>query len=192
MGGPQISRDYALRPDLVMGPTANVTGSAAVPSSVDVFVNSFRLYTQDVDPGPYRIENLPLVGGNGEATLVTREVSGKESTQTVPFFSSPRLLSPGAFGYSAEIGYRAQTMVWNSFSYAPSLIGTASLRGAIADWATVEAHTEDGAGLVNGGAGWSSAHSAGAWSRRRLPAANMTALGDCRWRWAAQPRSGAL
>ena len=153
MGGVQFARDYTARPDLVTTPTANLSGSAAVPSSVDVYMNNFKIYTQDVDPGPYRIDNLPLVGGNGVATLALRDINGNETTQTVPFFSSPRLLASGAFDYSAEAGYARTYYGERSFSYDPNPIGSASVRGSLTDWATLEAHTEDGAGLLNGGAG---------------------------------------
>lgn len=153
MGGLQISHDYTMRPDLVTAPLANVSGSAAVPSSVDVYINDFKIFTQDVDPGPYRIESLPIVGGNGEATLVTHDVNGAQTTQSVPFFSSTLLLSSGTYDFSAESGYARTYYGEQSFSYAPQPIGSASLRAGLTDWATLEAHTEDGAGLVNGGAG---------------------------------------
>ena len=153
MGGFQVSHDLSLRPDLVTSPVANVSGSAAVPSSVDVYVNNFKVFTQDVDQGPYRIENLPIVGGNGTATLVTHDVNGKETTETVPFFTSPRLLAAGVFDYSAEGGLARNFYGQKSFSYDPNPIGSATLRGGVFEGVTLEGHAEGGAGLVNAGAG---------------------------------------
>jgi len=153
MGGVQISHDYSTRPDLVTTPLPSVSGTAAVPSSVDVYLNNFKVFTQDVDPGPYRIDNLPIVGGNGDATLVLHDINGAETTQSVPFFSSARMLSPGIFDYSVEAGYARTYYGVDSFSYDPKLVGSASLRAGLNNWATVEAHTEDGAGMVNGGGG---------------------------------------
>ena len=153
MGGFQVSHDFTMRPDLVTAPMASVSGTAAVPSSVDVYLNDFRIFTQDVDPGPYRIEDLPVVGGNGDATLVLHDINGNETKQSVPFFSSSRMLAAGTYDYSLEAGFARTYYGEQSFSYVPKPIASWSLRGGLSDDATIEAHTEDGAGLVNGGAG---------------------------------------
>ena len=153
LGGVQVQHGLGLRPDLILGPSATVSGSAAVPSSADVFVNNFRIFSQPVDSGPFRIENLPAIDGAGSATLVLRDVTGKESRQAVPFFVSSRLLAPGAIDYSAEAGYARLYYGVSSFDYDPHLLGSASLRGGLTDWATLEAHAEGGHGLFNGGVG---------------------------------------
>ena len=107
LGGVQIQHDFGLRSDLVLGPSATVSGTAAVPSSADVFVNNFKIFSQPVDAGPFRIEDLPAIDG-GVAELVLRDVTGKTTTEAVPFFVSSRLLAPGALDYSAEAGYARQ------------------------------------------------------------------------------------
>ncbi|NEV02735.1 fimbrial biogenesis outer membrane usher protein, partial [Bradyrhizobium sp. UFLA 03-164] len=42
IGGLQAQRDFALRPDLITAPLATIGGSAAVPSTVDVYVNNIK------------------------------------------------------------------------------------------------------------------------------------------------------
>ena len=107
LGGVQVEHGFGLRPDLVLGPSATVSGTAAVPSSADVFVNNFKIFSQPVDAGPFRIENLPAINGAGSATLVLRDVTGKETTQAVPFFVSSRLLAPRRDRLLARSGLRA-------------------------------------------------------------------------------------
>ena len=153
LGGFQASRGLGLRPDLVAGPTATVSGTAAVPSSADVYVNNFRIFSSPVEAGPFRIADLPAIGGAGSATLVLRDVTGKESAQAVPFFVSSRLLAPGELDYAAEAGFARRNYGVASFDYDPRLVGSATLRGGLFDWATLEAHMEGGAGVLNGGAG---------------------------------------
>jgi outer membrane usher protein len=153
LGGVQMQHDFGLRPDLVLGPSATVSGTAAVPTTADVFVNNFKIYSQPVEAGPFRIQDLPAIAGDGSATLVLRDVTGKATTQTVPYFLSSRLLAPGALDYSAEAGYARQNYGVSSSDYDPHLVGSASLRGGFTDWATVEAHAEGGHGLYNGGVG---------------------------------------
>lgn len=59
LGGGQLSTDFSLRPDLVTFPTPLVRGDAAVPSSVDIYVNSIRRLSENVRPGPFEILDLP-------------------------------------------------------------------------------------------------------------------------------------
>jgi len=42
LGGVQFSRDFAVRPDLVTYPLPQFAGEAAVPSSVDLFINGYK------------------------------------------------------------------------------------------------------------------------------------------------------
>jgi outer membrane usher protein len=153
LGGFQVEHGFGLRPDLVTGPAATVSGTAAVPSSVDVFVNNFKIFSQSVDSGPFSIQNLPAISGGGSATLVLHDVTGKETTTAVPFFVSSRLLAPGAWNYAAEAGFARRNYGLESFDYDSHLVGSASLRAGLFDGLTVEAHGEGGAGLANGGVG---------------------------------------
>src|SRR5690606_16053600 len=53
LGGMQVQRTFALRPALLTLPLPSFGGSAAVPSSVDVFVAGVRSVSQDVSSGPF-------------------------------------------------------------------------------------------------------------------------------------------
>ena len=52
MGGLRISRNFSVRPDLVTYPLLNLSGSAAVPSSVDLFINGYKTSSSQVNGGP--------------------------------------------------------------------------------------------------------------------------------------------
>lgn len=153
MGGFQVQRNFGLRPDLVTQPLASVSGSAAVPSTLDVYVNNIRTFSQEIEQGPYRISNLPLVGGDGTARIVLHDASGHEIEQTLPFYTSARLLKPGFMDYSVEAGLPRRFYGVKSDDYGKKPIASASLRRGIHEWLTVEAHSEGGMGLYNGGVG---------------------------------------
>ncbi len=53
LGGVQIQRSFALRPDLVTMPVPQLAGSAAVPSTLDVYVNNIRTFSQNLAAGPF-------------------------------------------------------------------------------------------------------------------------------------------
>lgn len=152
-GGLQIRRSFELRPDLVTIPLPSASGTAAVPSAVDLFVDGVRTFSQEVDPGPFRINNLPLVSGSGKARLVVRDAAGRETETEVPFFSSSELLRPGLFDFSAEMGRLRTGYATPDDQYSDDLFASVSLRGSVSEWLTLEGHGEISENLINGGAG---------------------------------------
>jgi outer membrane usher protein len=153
LGGVQVQRNFGLRSDLVTLPLPAFSGSAAVPSTVDVYVNNLKTYSQDVAAGPYQISNVPGLSGSGTARVVLRDSAGREVETTLPFYTSPRLLREGLMDYSLEAGLPRMNFGTDSNSYALTPVGSASVRRGIYDWLTVEGHAEGGAGLYNGGIG---------------------------------------
>ena len=93
LGGLQFRRNFDLRPDIVTMPMPEFAGSAAVPSTVDVYVNNIRRLSQDVPEGPFSITNLPVISGAGNARLVVRDALGRETVSETPFYTSPDLLA---------------------------------------------------------------------------------------------------
>ena len=153
LGGAQVQRTFSMRPDLVTTPLPAVTGSAAVPSTVDVFVNGVKSHSQQVAAGPYHIDNVPSISGAGTAQVVMTDAAGRQSVQTLSFYTTPELLMPGLYDFSMETGFARQGFGRTSFDYDTTLLGSASLRTGITDWLTAETHTEGGGGLFNIGAG---------------------------------------
>ena len=154
LGGVQAQRAFSMRPDLVRSPLPSVSGSAAVPSSVDVYVNGIKIvFKRGRRPGHIRLKTFQLITGSGVAQVVTRDASGRETVQSVSFYNSPQLLKPGLSDFSVEGGVTRSHYGIESNDYGDALFGSATLRIGITDWLTVEAHGEGGDGLVNGGAG---------------------------------------
>lgn len=153
IGGVQAQSNFALRPDLITMPLPMLGGTAAVPSTIDVYVNNIKTFSQDVGAGPFSLNNVPLVSGAGNAQLVIRDSSGHETKTTVPFYASPSLLAPGLSGWSLEAGLPRLSFGSTWDAYVQSPVGSATLRRGIFDWLTMEGHVEGGAGTANGGIG---------------------------------------
>jgi outer membrane usher protein len=148
-----VQRSFSLRPDLVTMPLPSVSGSAAVPSTLDVYVNNLKVHSQDVPPGPYQITNIPVLTGAGDARLVLRDAAGRPTEVNVPFYASPRLLQPGLTDFSLEAGLPRLQYGSESNDYLVDPVGSASSRAGVLDWLTAEGHFESGMGLLNGGVG---------------------------------------
>jgi outer membrane usher protein len=153
IGGLQAQRNFALRPDLVTLPLPSASGSAAVPSTIDVFVNNVKTSSQDIESGPYRISNVPAATGSGEARVVVRDASGRETVTNLPFYVSSRLLGAGLYDFSVEAGMPRVSYATIADTYVKQFVMSGSGRTGILDWLTLEGHAEAGAGLWNAGAG---------------------------------------
>ncbi|TGQ71160.1 fimbrial biogenesis outer membrane usher protein [Mesorhizobium sp. M00.F.Ca.ET.186.01.1.1] len=154
IGGLQARRNFGLRTDLITQPLASVSGSAAVPSTVDVYVNDLKTYSHTVDGGPFQITDIPVTAGGGQAIVVLRDAAGRETRTSVPFYASPSLLRPGLLDFSLEAGLPRLGYATMSDAYAVNQpVISASLRKGIYDWLTLESHAEAGKDLLNGGLG---------------------------------------
>jgi outer membrane usher protein len=151
-GGIQAQRNFGLRSDLVTAPLPSFSGSAAVPSTLDVYLNNSKTYTQEVPPGPFQVNNIPLISG-GEARLVLRDATGREVETTLPFYTSPQLLREDLTYFSVETGYPRIHFGTESNDYVAKEFASMSVRHGMYDWLTLEGHAEEVAGLYNGGAG---------------------------------------
>jgi outer membrane usher protein len=151
-GGVQAQRNFSMRSDLVTAPLPSFSGSAAVPSTLDVYLNNSKTYTQEVPPGPFQVNNLPLISG-GEARLVLRDAAGREVETTLPFYTSPQLLREGLTYFSVETGFPRIHYGTESNNYVAREFASMSLRHGLYDWLTLEGHAEEVTGLYNGGAG---------------------------------------
>jgi outer membrane usher protein len=153
IGGVQAQRDFSMRPDLVTIPLPTLSGSAAVPSTVEIFIDNMRTYSQEVGAGPFTISNVPIITDAGEARIVVRDAMGRETTRSVPLYASAVLLAPGLTAFSAEAGFPRVSYGGAGDTYLGSPVVAGTLRRGIYDWLTVEGHGEVGGGVLNAGAG---------------------------------------
>ena len=153
LGGIQIRRNFTLRPDLVTMPLPELSGSAAVPSTVDVYVDNAQRASRSVPSGPFSITNLPIITGAGTARLVVRDALGRETVSETPFYASSDLLAKGLADFSAEIGFARRYYGVESNNYDERSIGSATLRYGLTNNFTIEAHAEGAENFYNAGAG---------------------------------------
>lgn len=152
LGGVQLSRDFSVRPDLVTYPLPAFAGEAAVPSSVDLFINGYKSSSGQLQPGPYTLTNVPYINGAGEAVVVTTDALGRQVSTTLPFYVTNTLLQKGLADFSVAAGSLRRDYGIKDFAYGPAA-SSASLRYGLSDTLTLEAHAEAAGDLALGGAG---------------------------------------
>lgn len=152
LGGVQVARDFSLRPDMVTYPLPQFSGEAAVPTTVDLFINGNRSASTQVRPGPFTVSNLPFINGAGEATIITQDAQGRQVSLTLPFYASSALLKPGLSDYSLAVGALRQNYGIKNFDYGTAAT-SGSYRYGINDYLSVESHAEGANSLALGGVG---------------------------------------
>jgi outer membrane usher protein len=153
LGGLQLRRNFSLAPELITFPLPQLAGSAALPSSVDLYVNGVRQFSTDVPAGPFVTANLPVLTGAGLATLTVRDALGRAVSTTLPVYIDSRLLAAGLNSYSIEAGWLRYGYGLQPFDYHGPAALSGSVRAGVSDSLTLEGHAEATAGLGDAGLG---------------------------------------
>jgi outer membrane usher protein len=152
MEGAQIRSDFSMRPDLVTFPLPTVTGSAAVPSTVEVLANGNLVVSSETAAGPFEAPQLPVMSGAGTISMTVTNALGQQVTLTQAFYASSTLLSPGLQTFSGQAGLvrRNWGSVSNDFG---KLTGAGIYRRGLTSKVTVEGSVEGTPGAFMAGAG---------------------------------------
>lgn len=135
-GGLQWMRDYELRPDIVTTPMPELSQGVLLPSSVDLFINGVKRYSQPVNPGMVRLTDLPIVGGVNTVTMVVTDQAGRRTQVTLPLYSSTTLLAKGLTTFNVDAGVARQNYSRVSNDYRGDF-GAAGFSYGVTDQLTV-------------------------------------------------------
>jgi outer membrane usher protein len=127
--GVQYARNFAVRPGYLTMPLPVASGSAAVPSVVDVYVNNMLQAQQQVSPGPFELSNVPVPSGGGRVQLVVRDLLGREIVSEQSYYASSQLLRAGLHDFSYEAGFLRQAFGRESNQYGSFFVSTAHRYG---------------------------------------------------------------
>lgn len=139
--GVQFARNFAVQPGFITLPMPTIGGSAALPSTVDVYVNNALRGSQDVPAGPFQITDVPVMTGTGDVRLVVRDALGRETVTTQSYYASTKILREGLHDYSYEVGFLREDYARRSNSYGDFVV-SGTHRYGFTDWLTGEAHLE--------------------------------------------------
>jgi outer membrane usher protein len=150
--GIQINSDFSMRPDLVTFPVPTITGSAAVPSTVNVLTDGNLAASSQIAPGPFEVPQLPVVEGAGTISMTVTNAMGQQVTVTQPFYASSTMLAPGLQTFALQTGLVRRD--WGSVSndYG-KLAGAAVYRRGLSQKFTIESSMEGTPGAFMAGVG---------------------------------------
>jgi outer membrane usher protein len=153
IGGIRLARNFGLQPYRITAPMASFAGEAALPSTVDLFVDGLKQSSRDVPPGQFVFDSAPTLDGAGNARLVITDINGQRRVVEFAFYGTPQLLARGLSDWSVELGAVRHGYGETSFDYASRPMGSASIRYGWLDATTLEGHVEGDGRVQVAGAG---------------------------------------
>lgn len=137
-GGVSFGTNFALQPGLITAPVEAVSGLSSLPSVADVYVNQQLAGSQPLQPGPFSLDDVPLINGAGEISVVVRDLLGREQIISKPFYNSQKLLRKGMLDYAVEVGLARNNYGLTSADYGP-VTASVLYRYGVSDKTTAEA-----------------------------------------------------
>lgn len=151
--GLQWGTNFQTQPGLITLPVATLSGQAAVPSTIDLYVDNVLQAREPVRPGPFSISSMPLVSGDGEVVVRVTDLAGQQTLISQRFYASAAMLAPGLSDYSIELGALRQQFGLRSSVYGDPFL-SAGWRHGLSQRLTVElggsAQRRGPAGLLAG------------------------------------------
>lgn len=140
-GGFQIGTNFGLSPHVNRQPLPVITGQTLAPSTVQLYVNDVLRQTARVPAGPFTLDTLPAISGNGDVSVVVRDILGRETVITQPFFISSDLLAPRMTDWTLEVG-KLREELGNANSNYGDAFATGMWRHGWTTTTTVEGRSE--------------------------------------------------
>ena len=150
--GAQINSDFSMRPDLVTFPLPSVSGSAAVPSTVNVLADGNLFVSNQTATGPFEVPQVPVVSGAGTISMTVTNAMGQQVNVTQSFYASSTLLAPGLKTFAVQSGLVRRNWGTVSNDYG-RMAGAAIIRRGWTQKFTAEASLEGTDGARMAGAG---------------------------------------
>ncbi len=140
-GGIQVGTNFTTQPGFVSYPLPVFAGQAALPSTVDVFVNDALRYRGTVDQGPFSLNQIPALVGGGQARVVLTDALGQQQVNTLAINVTPQLLREGLSDFSYELGFVRTGYQVTSLGYGDPTLAVTQRYG-VTNSLTVEGHAE--------------------------------------------------
>lgn len=121
--------DYATRPGLTPYALPAVSGTATMPSTVELYVNNALVQRTNVDAGPFQLNNIPVPVGEGAVDLRMRDMTGQIQQLSMPYLVSPELIAAGLTTVDFEAGAVRENYGISDFDYGPWFVSAGMQHG---------------------------------------------------------------
>jgi len=141
IGGIRLARNFSTQPGYLTLPQPTLSGEAALPSVLDIYVNGLLNQSQNLPAGPFQVDAVPVINGRGEVEVVVRDLLGREQVIAQSYFTGARQLRAGLDDYSYEAGLLRRSFGVENADYGDFVV-VGSHRYGFSDRFTGEARVE--------------------------------------------------
>lgn len=151
IGGVKLTRQFSLNPYFIRFPSFGMSGAVSTQSQAQVYVNGRLVGTQNIQPGAFELQNIPMINGAGTTEVVLKDVYGRQQVVASPYYFSTGVLKPGLNEYSYGAGARRYNVGVESFDYGRPVVQGLHRLG-LTNWLTGGLQAELSQDLAQGGA----------------------------------------
>ncbi|MBT9477151.1 fimbria/pilus outer membrane usher protein [Polaromonas sp.] len=120
LGGVSISKLYGLDPYFVRFPTQSLTGSVALPSDLEVYLDGQKIRTERLRPGEFELRDILAYGGARNVQVILRDAFGRVQQLNYSLYFSDQPLQHGLHEYSYNFGAMRRQFGIQSNNYGPA------------------------------------------------------------------------
>lgn len=102
--GAVLSSDEAMLPDSQRGYAPTIRGDAETNATVEVRQNGYLLYSINVAPGPFVIDDVYPNGSNGDLLITVIESDGRRRDVIQAYAALPQMVRRGRLRYDLAVG----------------------------------------------------------------------------------------
>ena len=140
VGGIGVASAWDLDPYLVTFPGADVRGVMQAPGTVEVYANGTLVSRQELDPGPFSLQDLSLAQGSNDVRIVVNDPFAGSYEIDSRYYASTRLLARGLQEYAYRVGQVRPSL--RDGGYDGGTLLSAWHRYGFTDWLTAGARYE--------------------------------------------------
>lgn len=130
-----------------------LSGENNYPAIAELYVNQQRVNQFDIPAGKFTIENIPVINGDNQLSVVVKDILGREQIVSLSYFAVASLLKPGLSDYALDAGWRRKSKGLASNDYGNPFV-SAMHRYGLNQQLTTEVYGEFAAGQQLLGGGW--------------------------------------
>ena len=139
--GARWASKFSTQPAFIPMVLPSIAGQAAQQSTVDVYVDNMKRLSRQVEPGPFMIQNIPVIAGQGDIRMVVTDLLGRQQVITTSYLRSFQILRKGVQEFTYEAGTLRRDYGMKSNAYE-SFFAAATQRRGLTDRITLEGRAE--------------------------------------------------
>jgi len=116
LAGIDIARDFSMNPSILRTSSSSIAGQVNTPTTADIYVNGHLVAQQQLAPGSFSLNNIPVQAGANNEEIVLRDAFGNTRVISGSFYFNTNILAKGLSDYDVALGVPTSAADETSFT----------------------------------------------------------------------------